>query len=362
MKADVYKQLFEVMKSRRGPYTGIEIPEFYNLVQELFTPEEAEVNNAMSRKPSLAKDVAAELGKPESDIIPTLERMADRGLCKTFLKDGVRYYQGEIFVPGIFEYQFMSGKTTERDKKIARLIHDYKNAFEAARGEAKMTFPTSRVITVDKTIDAGNTVHTYDQVATYIDKNDTIGVGACYCRHEAWLLDEDTHGMPMEVCMWFGNMAAYAIERLGARQMTKAEARSVLDKAEEAGLVHMSRNTTENVDFICNCDRWHCGVISGVLKQSKPALFFNSGFQPRFDSELCTACETCIERCPPEALVMGDDEVPQVNLDRCFGCAVCATGCPSEAIVMDAKPDFPVPPKDPKELIAALKASFAKQA
>ena len=136
--------------------------------------------------------------------------------------------------------------------------------------------------------------------------------------------------------------------------------KTVFDTAEEAGLVHMSRNTTEDVNFICNCDRWHCEMIKGVLKQSKPALFFNSGFQPRFDPDLCTACETCIERCPPEALVMGDNEVPAVNLDRCFGCAVCASGCPSEAIVMDNKPDFPVPPKDPKELITSLKASFAK--
>jgi hypothetical protein len=29
--------------------------------------------------------------------------------------------------------------------------------------------------------------------------------------------------------------------------------------------------------------------------------------------------------------------------------------------VMDTKTDFPVPPKDTKELVAALKASFAKQ-
>jgi Pyruvate/2-oxoacid:ferredoxin oxidoreductase delta subunit len=360
MIPDVYKQLFEVMKKRRGAYTGIEIPEFYTLVQELFTPEEAEANNAMPRKPSTAEDIAGELGKPATDVVTTLETMADRGLCKTFLKEGVRYFQGEPFVPGIFEYQFFSGKSSERDKKIARLILEYEKAFEIARGELKMTFPTSRVITVDRTIEAGNTVHTYDQVSTYIDKNDTIAVGTCFCRHAARLVDEDTHDMPMEVCMWFGNMAAYSIERLGARKMTRDEAIQVLDQSEEAGLVHMSRNTTENIEFICNCDRWHCGVISNVLKQSKPALFFNSGFQPRFDPDLCTACETCIERCPPEALTMGDTDVPQVDLDRCFGCAVCATGCPTEAITMEAKADFPVPPKDPKELITAIKASFAK--
>jgi Pyruvate/2-oxoacid:ferredoxin oxidoreductase delta subunit len=136
----------------------------------------------------------------------------------------------------------------------------------------------------------------------------------------------------------------------------------VLDKSEEAGLIHMSRNTTEDIEFICNCDRWHCDVVQGVLKESKPALFFNSGFEPRFDPDLCVACETCIERCPPEALVMGEDEVPKVNLDRCFGCAVCATGCPSDAVAMESKPDFPIPPRDTKELVTSLKASFSKQA
>jgi hypothetical protein len=88
MKPDVYKQLFEVMKNRRGPYTGIDTPEFYPLVQALFTPQEAQVNNAMPRTPATANDIAKELGKPENDIISTLETMADRGLCSTFLKDG----------------------------------------------------------------------------------------------------------------------------------------------------------------------------------------------------------------------------------------------------------------------------------
>jgi Pyruvate/2-oxoacid:ferredoxin oxidoreductase delta subunit len=331
-------------------------------MEELFTPREAEVNNAMSRKPATAAGIAAEMGEAQEDVEPVLEKMADKGLCKTFRREGIRYYQGEIFMPGIFEYQFISGQDSERHRKIAIRIDAYKNAYNAAKGEVKMTFPTSRVITVDKTIEAGNTVHTYDQVSIYIDKYESIAVGTCYCRQAAKLQGQDIHGMPLDVCMWFGNMAEYAIERLGARQMNTEEAQQVLDRSEEAGLIHMSRNTTEDIEFICNCDRWHCEVVKGVLKQSKPALFFNSGFEPRFDPELCVACETCIDRCPPEALVMGDNDVPEVNLDRCFGCAVCATGCPSDAIAMESKPGYPAPPRDMKELVSSLKASFAKSA
>ena len=100
-------------------------------------------------------------------------------------------------------------------------------------------------------------------------------------------------------------------------------------------------------------------AVSNALAQPKPGLFFNSGFEPRFDSELCIACKTCIERCPSEALSMGDEDVPEVDLDRCFGCAVCATGCTEEAITMVNKPGFPEPPKDGKALKEAIIASRA---
>jgi len=66
--------------------------------------------------------------------------------------------------------------------------------------------------------------------------------------------------------------AEFAAERLGGRKVSKEEAMKILDRAEEAGLVHMSRNTTEEIDFLCNCDRWHCGVIQLVLNNPSPAL------------------------------------------------------------------------------------------
>ena len=47
MAQKVYQQLMEVMKNRRGAYAGMDIPEFYELVEALFTPDEAEVNNAL---------------------------------------------------------------------------------------------------------------------------------------------------------------------------------------------------------------------------------------------------------------------------------------------------------------------------
>ena len=357
MDQSVYEELLKVMQSRRGPYAGLDIPEFFDLVKELFTPEEAMVNNILGKKPEPLEQIAPKSPLDPKTLSTVLEGMADKGLCATFVKGGERVYQGLPFMPGIMEYQFLSGRDTERDRNLAHLIHAYQTAYEAAKGVTKIKFPLTRVIPVDKTIEVGNQIHTYDQVATYIQKNDSIGVGTCYCRHAAKLRGEDTHDMPMNVCMWFGHTADYIMERLGGRKVTKEEALAILDQSEDAGLIHMSRNTAENIEFLCNCDRWHCEVVTHVLKQPKPGWVFNSGYQPKFDPEKCLACETCIDRCPPEALSMGENDVPTVDMDRCFGCAVCATGCPEEAIVMEPKPGFPPPPKDVRELIAGLKAS-----
>ncbi len=260
-------------------------------------------------------------------------------------------------MPGILEFQFMPGKTTERDKKIARLIHAYEKAYDQKTDPVKgRLFPPSGSSPWMPWLQVGNQVHTYDQVQTFIDKYDPIAVTTCYLPSRRALREEDTHGMPNDTCMQFGPSAQFAIERLGGRKLTKQEALEVLKRSEEAGLIHMSQNMTEDIGFICNCDRWHCFTVKNVLAKPKPGLYFNSGFEPHFDADLCTACGTCVDRCPPEALTMGENDLPVVNLDRCFGCAVCATGCPTEAIAMANKPGFLEPPKDGKALREAMKA------
>jgi ferredoxin len=44
----------------------------------------------------------------------------------------------------------------------------------------------------------------------------------------------------------------------------------------------------------------------------------------------CTACGTCIDECPVEAISEGDIYV--INPDECTDCGACAEVCPVEAI------------------------------
>ncbi|MCC8089717.1 MAG: 4Fe-4S binding protein [Rikenellaceae bacterium] len=50
----------------------------------------------------------------------------------------------------------------------------------------------------------------------------------------------------------------------------------------------------------------------------------------KIDEGTCTACGTCIDECPVEAITAGD--VYTIDPDTCIDCGACAGVCPVEAI------------------------------
>lgn len=54
---------------------------------------------------------------------------------------------------------------------------------------------------------------------------------------------------------------------------------------------------------------------------------------PRANPDGCTACGTCVEQCPAQALSMPDD-LPEVDMDLCVTCFCCQEICPEKAMVL----------------------------
>jgi len=48
------------------------------------------------------------------------------------------------------------------------------------------------------------------------------------------------------------------------------------------------------------------------------------------DKEKCTACGTCVDTCPVQAIKLDDKAV--VDQDNCIDCGTCVDGCPEGAI------------------------------
>ncbi len=50
----------------------------------------------------------------------------------------------------------------------------------------------------------------------------------------------------------------------------------------------------------------------------------------KIDPELCTACGSCKDECPVDAISAGD--VYSIDPDSCIECGACEATCPVEAI------------------------------
>jgi len=364
----VYEKLIGALNLRGGALPAIKCKELFALMEELFTPDEAELAAKMPLDPIPAEDFAMEIAGAPKEVERILETMANKGLVFTHEKGGVRFYNLMVLLPGIFEMQFLKGEVNDRARKLARLFEDYFNKLSVPsattpKGEATAPtgialFPFARVITVEREIPAGIEIHPYDRVSDYIAKANHIAVGICYCRHHGELVGRPCD-KPKDVCMAFGPAAKYVSERGFARLVSKEEALQILDRAEKAGLIHCSSNTSKYIDFMCNCCDCHCGIIQSVKTAAFPSMAAFSSFILSVNEEDCMGCGDCVERCQMDALTMEGDLVVR-DIERCIGCGLCISVCPTEALRLELREEAPLPALDRREFNEALISSLQR--
>ena len=180
-------------------------------------------------------------------------------------------------------------------------------------------------------IKLNNTVLNFDHVKRYIDKADRISVTDCSCRVKRKHCDA-----PLAVCLMLNDAAERSIKKGTAREVSAEEAMRIEERAHQAGLVPMAYIRTdtpkpEGVNFICNCCSCCCGTLGVSLKYGKDVHLVKSIATTITDSEKCSSCGACVDRCHFEARKMVDGKL-DYNKDLCFGCGLCVNTCPSKAI------------------------------
>jgi len=359
MTLAVYEQLGNAVSLRAAGI--LRCREFDALLEELFTPEEAELAAKMPLRPVSADGFAAELGRDPEQVKALLESMANKAVVFSFPRGDVTFYNLMGLVPGMFDAQFTRGEFNERDYRIARLFQDYFNATTntAKEPQAGPTFPFARVLTVEEDIPAGVTIHPYDQVSQYIENAEYLALATCFCRHFGELIGQPCD-KPKDVCLSLGLGARFIAERGLGKLVSKEEALKALERSEKAGLVHCSSNTAKYLDFICNCCVCHCGIVQGLKNAASPSLAATSSFIAAIDEGECIGCGDCIDRCPMEALSMQDD-IAVRDANRCIGCGLCISACSTGALRLEAREDAPIPPPDTKVLNATIMESVSKK-
>jgi len=256
------------------------------------------------------------------------------------------YYLLPLF-PGIFEQVFMRGETSEKAKKLSQIfnvifdemIPGAQKKYERTLKFYKALPSFDRIIPVEEELDVSSEqVLPYEDVTRLVEKQDVIAVAFCYCRHKNDLLNEPCKlNASRENCLYFGKFGEFLIEHDFARQISQEEARKILKESEDSGLVHKTFHNRLNPEMeevgICSCCKCCCGIFSLYYKGVIPIQSLTS-YLSKIDEEACIGCDTCVERCPVEAIHL-KDEIAEVIKEKCIGCGVCAHFCPEKAIKLE---------------------------
>lgn len=330
MTSDIYYQLREQLDQYSVGFPATESGVEIEILQKLFTEEEAQMYLNLSMMLETPEAVGERLKQDPEKVARLLEQMAQKGLLFRLRKEGSTRYGVAPYVVGIYEYQLKT-----MDHELAKLHEQY---FEEtfAHDTSIKTLPM-RTIPVNKSLNVSWPVAPYEDVREIIKSKEKIAVADCICRVQQGRLDQDCD-KPMEACFMFGSHAEYYVEKGMGRWISQEESLEILDRCEEGGLVPQPFNA-QNPGGMCNCCGDCCGILRSLKKHPRPAERVVSNYYAEVDADLCASCETCLERCQMEAITMGPDDVPVVDLDRCIGCGLCVTTCSTEAMRLQPKPE-----------------------
>ncbi len=314
------KEQYEELAARINAKGSQYIPRLFEMVAD---EDEARLMLAM---PAAGPELSEKTGISEERIEEMLKLLFQKGLVfyskKTdpptwrMCRSVGQFHDASILWPGVSE-------------EFLKLWSDYCDTewIDASEAAAKEhPAPHMRVIPIDTAVESDQQVLPFEDVRAIVEKARRLAVVPCPCRTAAKKCDK-----PREVCMQLNRAADYAIERGTGREITKAEAVTILRESQEAGLVHMTINTKTAEHVICNCCGCCCIMIP-VLVQRGVGMLGPSRYQANVDSDACTACSVCEDVCPFEAITVEDTAL--ISEEKCFGCGVCVGSCPETAITL----------------------------
>jgi len=337
-----YEKLIGALNARGTSMPAIKCPEYFALVGEIFTQQEAVIACAMPLGWSTLEDIAENLETADLGHLDSrLETMADKGLIVLKSENGKKLYQFLPLIPGVIEFQLMKGTIDERSKKIALLLKAYSKAIKIAYSSAERPklekAAPARKIPVDKIVSSWAVILPYKEIKQTILDEDYISAGTCMCRLQGALMDKPCT-KPGNNCMLFGETARFAVEHGFSKALTKDEAVKRLDEAEKAGLIHQYSDIPgHNYRLLCHCCKCHCAIIYGANKSPVPSQAVTARYLISIDDDACTGCESCLERCEMEALKMVGGKLTR-DEKRCIGCGLCMYVCPTDALSTGLRP------------------------
>ncbi len=348
-------ELYEKLADRFNTGHVVGAPKTKSLLKILmllFNPEEAEIALTFPYRNTPLEEAKKLYPEKGDNLERILDGMATGGTLFRDNKPGIgKRYRLFPSLVGWAETPFWHGKETQQARELAPLWKNYRKegwSEEMARG-----MPLMRVIPVETAVKDESAVLPFDLLGPLVESTKFQAVGHCPCRKIAKFTGNGC-GYSTENCLHFGSMGRYMVEHGLAREISKEETMQILKGADDEGLVHIIDNIEGHIHTICNCCGCCCAFLVPVNEHSGLEILSYSNYLAGVDAEECIGCGTCEERCPVQAITVGD-EIAKVDHTVCLGCGVCVSGCDSDAIKLVQKEKIKPPPQPMEVMQARLK-------
>jgi len=288
--------------------------------------EEATLLNAL---PATAEELVQRLGREREEIDGMIRVLFHKGLLFEVTREGKTTYR---LPRHIIQFHDASTLWAEAPSALLDLWRRYMQEEYSQVPAALKSMeapPFFRVIPINENIESKSKVLAYEDAAQIVDRASVIAVTNCPCRMIMRKCDK-----PIDVCLQINRGAEYAIKRGTGRKIDVEEAKNILRRAEEAGLVHLTENKAALGTVICNCCSCCCIGLPYMKNPATSSMLVPSRYQAVIDCGLCTGCGSCVADCPMDAISLNASNVAEVNADSCIGCGVCTHVCPMDAVLL----------------------------